>query len=116
MAWQKLEESKIENLYRGARIRVEVENSIGSVEDTIVDFMVFDSLGSDNVGLSLVRLTGFKAGHILITFPKESCPIGTRSLSTQWFRENFESTLPLSGSIKSVWITNERLSVRKRTS
>ncbi len=113
MVWQRLQETKVINMYRGSRIRIELENVSDLAEDSSMDFMVFDSLQGDSIGMSLIRISGYKAGHILVTFPKESCITGTRSLSTQWLKENSESAFPFGSSISSIWITEKKLTAKK---
>lgn len=55
-----------------------------------VDLMVYDPIDV-GCGLGVMTVTGGKAGRTLSIFPEASCPGGTRSLSLDWLRANWDT-------------------------
>ena len=71
-----------ESLWRGDIIRLVHDYDLGPGSGP-VDLMVYDNR-DDEVGLSLMVVSGYKAGLTLNIFPRASCAAGCRSLETSW--------------------------------
>lgn len=88
-------------LYRGDRLKVELVPA-NKAEDRYIDFMLFNNLADDN-GLSLIRTSGYNAGHIGVTFPPESIPEGHSGTSLVWLGSNWKKWMPVNGKVIRIW-------------
>jgi hypothetical protein len=109
--WKPLSKCKDNSLFRGDRLRVQVKPKDG--EDEVIDFMIFHALGSSFDGFSLIRISGYKAGHFVVTFPEESKPPDASGLSVEWLKQNAKKWLPVDGKVLSVWVGNAPPRVRR---
>jgi hypothetical protein len=100
--WKLLSEIEDEVIYRGSRIRVEILPNNG--EDHCVDFMVFHTLCNPSDGFSLLRVSGYKAGHLGVTLPEESRLDGVNGISVKWFKRNWKKWAPIDGKAENIWI------------
>jgi hypothetical protein len=84
-AWSKLLEWEPAALFRGTVFRC---NAVWPYEN-IVDFMLVEIPDSPS-GLSVIVVTGYKAGLVLVHLPAEArSEANARALSTAWVIENW---------------------------
>jgi hypothetical protein len=111
--WIELSEFDEEVMYRGARIRVAVTPNHG--EDKHVDFMIFHDFYGPSDGFSLLRISGYKAGHLAATLPSESTPEKAHGILVKWLRKNWKKWMPVDGKPERIWINISKPRVRLRS-
>ena len=77
-----------EALWHGDIIRLPFDYMYGPGSDG-VDLIVHEDRG--NFGLSVMPVTGRKAGLVWTTLPPDSCPEGTRSIDVNWLCDNWQT-------------------------
>jgi hypothetical protein len=100
--WKSLSASKEDVLYRGNRIRIEVLPNHG--EDQCVDFMIFHAQCNASDGFSLLRVSGYKSGHVGVTLPEESRPDGINGISVKWLTKHWKKWMPVDGKATNIWV------------
>jgi hypothetical protein len=99
MGWKNFSQCTEQVLFRGSRLRV-TEDVNGQSQTS--DLMLIDI--SDSNGMSLVELDGYHAGHVVVTFPLNSCPKNTRGLSVAWLLHHGKNKIPSEGTIERILI------------
>ena len=97
IAWISFIEYEEECIYRGAIL--EIKNF--QENEKCTKFIFFDSIDED-CSLSLLYLTGKKAGSIWVRLPLEAYCENTRAISTIWFVENFNKWIAPNSNINDV--------------
>jgi Immunity protein 45 len=100
-------------LYQGDRLRIQVAPK-NITEDQFIDYMLFNDF-SGAKGLSLIRLTGFSAGHVSVTLPADSTLKGHNGTSVDWIKSNWKKWIPVEGKPLCLWVNEKLPRARKPT-
>ncbi len=82
---QRLTELKEKKIARGAVFRVKAEYPY----EEVVDFMLVETTDAERP-LGVMVATGYSAGHTFVHLPGEALMKGTRMLSVEWLKQNWE--------------------------
>lgn len=106
MPWKELRTVSQETLFRGTRIRVETDKLDHSGEKSFE--LMFVDLGSEELGLSLLEISGYHTGVLLVTLPAESLSAATRGTNVEWLRKNFAKCVPFESKVMSVQVNTDK--------
>jgi uncharacterized protein YfaT (DUF1175 family) len=75
----------------------------GFSNESVVDFMIFDQQDDDQ-GMGLITITGYHAGLIYVSFPKESNSNEIKTISTGWLIDNWNKWVCPECDINDVYV------------
>ena len=84
--WEKLIDYQEKYICKGAVLEIPKFTK----DEKVTQLMFFES-SEEDCSLSLVIITGRKAGTVWVHLPKEGYYEGTRVISSQWMFENFKT-------------------------